>query len=41
MENVDIFESRRIVLIDGLDYPFGLSEINLNTNESSYILIKD
>jgi peptidoglycan/xylan/chitin deacetylase (PgdA/CDA1 family) len=41
LENVDIFENRRVVLIDGEDYPFGLADLNVNRNEPTYILIRN
>ncbi len=36
----DMFRSRRIVLIDAREYPFKLSELELGSNDSYFILVR-
>ncbi len=41
LENTDIFKSRRVILIDDIKYPFNLSLLELDSNETYYILVRD
>ncbi|MBI9098086.1 MAG: hypothetical protein JEY91_06390 [Spirochaetaceae bacterium] len=41
LENTYIFRSRRIVLFDSVDYPFDLSLMDIDKNDSNYILIRN
>ena len=41
LKNVDIFKSKRVVLLNGDEYPFNLAAMDLNYDDLNYILIRN
>lgn len=39
LKEVDLYKTKRAVLVKAIDYPFGISGIEINENDQNYILI--